>query len=357
MKTKRTQKSISLIVVLATILSCFTFLALPVSAANNSDYNVNNAIEYATKHWDDGKGLCAEFVSDCLRAGGFTSVYEVNAKRLGEKLQQYGTKINCHTWSSKSYLTANSFDMPLSKGDVIIWVNRNGSSSSGHAMLYSGETDSKGRILIYAHNKAQNKKAIKPSSDAVEVYAIHINNSRSLENLLFDYRLYGAPDLHPDLYMAFGYNETKLKAHWIEYGQSEGRIASILFDAKWYLQQNPDVANMWGKTNYKAAYNHFVEHGFWEGRQGSPYFSAKYYLEKHPDLKAAFGNNYLLAAKHFLEYGVSSNELRQASSQFSLKKYSQYNTDVKKAFSKPMDRIYHYIKYVQYGREKWRRCL
>ena len=130
MKTKRTQKSISLIVVLATILSCFTFLALPVSAANNSDYNVNNAIEYATKHWNDGKGLCAEFVSDCLRAGGFTSVYEVNAKRLGEKLQQYGTKINCHTWSSKSYLTSNSFDMPLSKGDVIIWVNKNGSSSS-----------------------------------------------------------------------------------------------------------------------------------------------------------------------------------------------------------------------------------
>ena len=34
MKTKRTQKSISLLVVLATILSCFTFLALPVSAAS-----------------------------------------------------------------------------------------------------------------------------------------------------------------------------------------------------------------------------------------------------------------------------------------------------------------------------------
>ena len=283
-------------------------------------------------------------------------MYEVNAKRLGEKLQEYGTKIKCSAWSSKSYLTANSFDATLSKGDVIIWVNKSGSSSSGHAMLYSGETDSQGRLLVYAHNKAQNKKPIKPSSDAVDVYAIHINNSISLENLLFDYRLYGAPDLNPDLYTAFGYNESKLKAHWIEYGQSEGRIASIIFDAKWYLQHNPDVAAMWGSKNYKAAYEHFVNYGFWEGRQGSPYFSVKYYLEKHPDLKIAFGTDYLAATKHFLEYGVSSNELRQASSQFSLKAYSKYNTDVVKAFSSPIERIYHYIKYVQYGNES-RKCL
>ena len=114
------------------------------------------------------------------------------------------------------------------------------------------------------------------------------------------------------------------------------------------------MAKAYCATNYKMAYNHFCTFGFAEGRQGSPIFSAKTYLGLYPDLRAAFGNNYLAAAKHFLSCGIP--ELRQASSQFSLKTYSAANPDVTKAFSNPLDRISHYVAYVQYGKER-RTCV
>ncbi len=151
-------------------------------AAVNYAYNPDAAITYAKAHYNDGKGLCAEFVSDCLKAGGFTAVYNVNARNLGRQLQGYGTKITCSGWSSSSCLKASMFNGQLSKGDIIIWENVSGSSSSGHAMLYSGKNNSKGQILVYAHNRAKNEDVIMPSSSASTVYAIHLTSTSGSNN-------------------------------------------------------------------------------------------------------------------------------------------------------------------------------
>lgn len=172
---KNLKKVIALVLCLVTV---FSVMSISASAASTS-YNPDKAVEYAKNHYNDGKGLCAEFVSDCLKAGGFTAVYNVNAKKLGEQLQAYGTKISCSGWSSKSCFTAGMFNGTLSKGDIIVWVNKSGSSSSGHVMLYSGKNDSKGRILVYAHNSPKNAEIIKPSSSATTAYAIHLNGSTS----------------------------------------------------------------------------------------------------------------------------------------------------------------------------------
>ena len=177
--------------------------------------------------------------------------------------------------------------------------------------------------------------------------------SRSdVEALLFNARYYA--NTYPDLRQAFGYDSAALWKHWNEHGRYEGRTASPIFDSKWYLANNPDVAKAYGATNYNMAIIHFCSFGFAEGRQGSSIFSAKTYLGLYPDLKSAFGNNYLSAARHFLSNGIP--ELRQASSQFSLKTYSAANPDVAKAFSTPLDRISHYVAYVQYGKER-RTCV
>lgn len=158
---------------LSVIMVLYLFPALN-SVAVTYTYDPDAAVAYAKAHYNDGKGKCAEFVSDCLVAGGFTAVYNVNARALGRQLQGYGTVITCSGWSSSTCLTASMFNGTLSKGDIIIWENVSGSSSSGHAMLYSGKTDSKGRILVYAHNVAKNEEVIMPSSDAATVYAISL---------------------------------------------------------------------------------------------------------------------------------------------------------------------------------------
>ena len=174
------KKVLSVLLAVALLCSILPISVIPVEAASYT-YDPDAAVAYAKAHYNDGKGLCAEFVSDCLKAGGFTAVYNKVARDLGRELQAYGTKITCSGWSSSTCLKASMFNGTLSKGDVIIWENKSGSSSSGHAMLYSGKTNSKGQILVYAHNSAKNEEVIMPSSSASTVYAIHLSSTSHAE--------------------------------------------------------------------------------------------------------------------------------------------------------------------------------
>lgn len=179
--SKSIKRVLAIVLALSMIFS--TSFALTSSAASTS-YNPDKAISYAKSHWNDGKGLCAEFVSNCLRAGGFTVIdnftneQRVNAKQLGRKLQSYGTKIPCSGWSSSKCFTAKMFNNSLSKGDVIVWENKSG-QWSGHVALYSGENDKNGNILVYAHNSAKNKQVLQPTSSASTAYAIHLKATSS----------------------------------------------------------------------------------------------------------------------------------------------------------------------------------
>ena len=62
------KRSLCLLLTLAVLLPAFAGSVPEVSAANG--YDPYKAIAYAEAHWDDGNGLCAEFVWNCLQAGG-----------------------------------------------------------------------------------------------------------------------------------------------------------------------------------------------------------------------------------------------------------------------------------------------
>ena len=56
---------------LFTILCLILSLKLPISAAEFGPcYDSQAAVSYAVAHWNDGVGVCDEFVKDCLNAGG-----------------------------------------------------------------------------------------------------------------------------------------------------------------------------------------------------------------------------------------------------------------------------------------------
>jgi hypothetical protein len=69
---------------------------------------------------------------------------------------------------------------------------------------------------------------------------------------------------------------------------------SGLFDAAWYLTQNPDV-----RSAGLDALPHFCRNGWREGRKPNPYFDPTWYLDQHPDVGGA-GLNPLL---HYLRHG------------------------------------------------------
>jgi GT2 family glycosyltransferase/SAM-dependent methyltransferase len=71
---------------------------------------------------------------------------------------------------------------------------------------------------------------------------------------------------------------------------------SGLFDANWYLSQNPDVA-----MHLVNPLAHYLQHGAVEGRDPGPTFSSAWYLEQNPDVRAA-GFNPLV---HYLRFGAA----------------------------------------------------
>ena len=75
---------------------------------------------------------------------------------------------------------------------------------------------------------------------------------------------------------------------------------SGLFDAFWYLQTNPDVA----QARFDPV-KHYLAFGFAERRNPSLGFDASFYLEQNPDVLTA-GSNPLL---HYLKYGKAEGRL------------------------------------------------
>ncbi len=83
-------------------------------------------------------------------------------------------------------------------------------------------------------------------------------------------------------------------------GLNQNYVAKV-FDADYYVQQNPDLASLAG--NYEALLKHYTESGMLEGRQGSSEFDLAAYMTYNPDLVAAYQGNYELYIEHYVKSG------------------------------------------------------
>src|SRR6267142_125287 len=97
-------------------------------------------------------------------------------------------------------------------------------------------------------------------------------------------------NVYPDLMNVYGLDTDDVINHWTGAGLPAGYRGNLIFDAQYYLQNNPDVQAEFGPTNYVGAAQHFLQTGLpFEGRRGSLEFDVKYYLAHNSDLAAAFG--------------------------------------------------------------------
>lgn len=162
------------------------------------------------------------------------------------------------------------------------------------------------------------------------------------EEYLYSEKIFSA--VNYDIKEKYNGDKKSMKDHWINYGIKEGRIASLVFDAKYYIEKYPDIKYIFG-NNYEKAYEHFINYGIYEGRQGSMYFDVKYYINNNIDIKEAYGNDYMKALKHFVTTGI--NEGRTASSEFSCKKYQSNYSDLRYAYGN--NYIEYFIHYINTG--------
>lgn len=153
-------------------------------------------------------------------------------------------------------------------------------------------------------------------------------NAQYLEH--FDAQSY--MKFHPDVAAVYGpTNWAGARQHFFAYGIYEGRRPSLEFDPRFYLRANPDVARAFGSTNYRLAFIHWVLYGINEGRQSSEEFDVRHYLLEHSNLVSAYGStNYKAALNNFRRWGLGQG--RETSENFDVGFYLKNYSDLRSTF-------------------------
>lgn len=127
-----------------------------VSAVYN--YDSDAALEYAEKNWDSGVGLCADFVSKCLKAGG-VDVSQTRVCTLYDELlnndcgKLYKLKL---TSGKRGAVKVSENAGKVEAGDPIFYYC-NSCGNFEHVVICNG-VNQNGYIQDYAHNNAHNGK-------------------------------------------------------------------------------------------------------------------------------------------------------------------------------------------------------
>ncbi len=131
-------------------LSAKPFTYTPPAKTKYSDggYSPIKALSCAEKNWDTNIGLCAEFVSRCLRAGGLTKYGSTSSTDLYNQLVGSGLGYAVGIKREKDG-TVKLPEYAL-QGDVIFYYCK-AENVMVHTVLYNGNS-SDGYMKAYAHN-------------------------------------------------------------------------------------------------------------------------------------------------------------------------------------------------------------
>lgn len=180
-----TKKFIAIILTLILFISSFSILSISASAANvQFTYNRTLALNYAERNWNNGVGLCADFASKCIQAGGI-NVYKPIVVDLYRALNgTYGTSYKLTlTRGNKGSIKMSDNAGKLEKGDLIFYFC-NACRVYTHVVVCNG-ANIWGYAQDYAHNNAHNGKKqtytyYHCGQDNWTMYSIHFDEGKKL---------------------------------------------------------------------------------------------------------------------------------------------------------------------------------
>lgn len=182
---------------------------------------------------------------------------------------------------------------------------------------------------------------------------------------VYDYNYYVTK--YADIWRAYGTDDVKTLAHFINYGMAEGRQGIAAFDVNSYANKYYDLRKAY-KNDMKKYYLHYINYGKKEGRvatgitalQGgsavyngvdySAVFSVSFYAGKYADLKKTFKYDDEAYLKHFINYGMA--EGRQGIATFNVTSYAYRYYDLRKVYKNNLKN--YYLHYVMYGKKEGR---
>lgn len=116
-------------------------------------YDADGAVKFGKEHWNDGIGLCAEFISRCLTGGGNITEYTTSSTAITLMLLHSGLGFG-------QFLPYNQDDHTITlpeyarPGDIV-QLHCTYEGVMMHSTLFVG-TDDKGRMRAVAHNLRNN---------------------------------------------------------------------------------------------------------------------------------------------------------------------------------------------------------
>ena len=134
--------------------------------------------------------------------------------------------------------------------------------------------------------------------------------------------------------------------HYRKIGKFENRDPNALFDSSYYLDTNTDVA-VSAKLNGFSAAEHFIKFGQFERRNPNPLFDVGFYLASNPDVQIAVQTNQFTAFEHYFKVGQLENRKPSVffDPSFYLEKYPLVAAAVQSGAVKSA--IDHYIQFGQ----------
>ena len=142
------------LIVLLSLLLCIPSITV---SANETiyGYSPEAAAAYAEQHFDDGIGLCDEFVKDCLRAGG-VAVRAGGVQPLMEALvdAQYG-ELQELVLADNNYHINKQDNASTDVGDIMFFYCTECKKYIHTAII--GSMDEEGNFQAYGHNPAWDK--------------------------------------------------------------------------------------------------------------------------------------------------------------------------------------------------------
>ena len=191
-----------------------------------------------------------------------------------------------------------------------------------------------------------------PGGSSSSTTSFGVKVSENLKNWIFNANYYR--NKYSDL---ASMTDSQLYAHFLDYGISEGRQGSALFNIKYYLEKNTDLKETFG-TSYEEAFKHFVDYGQREDRVYSKevtavkdvIFDAEFYWEKYPDVAESMKGDVNRSFCHFLKIGLGKGYA--ASPAFSIQYYINENDGLKSLYSK--DYYGAMQHFVEYGKKEQR---
>lgn len=171
------------------------------------------------------------------------------------------------------------------------------------------------------------------------------------EGFLFDEKFY--LQHNPDVAAALACDRIASGwQHFLTYGWRENRVVSPWFDSQSYLQEYPDVAAAVQDGRLNSAFEHFVRFGQAEQRDANPLFHEAEYLSTYGDVAAAVTDGRLHSGlEHFIRFGESEGRAPANEGD----EYLRDNPDVSQAvmFGRLRSALEHYLFYGRFENRPW----